>query len=165
VSSVLSHRRTKRDREYIVDVVGAWRTDRLLLTEEDARRLRAALARSALALAGGEAGDDGAELLAAALRSAIVVPPERIPPDVVTMRSRLVLKDVESGHRREAVLVYPEEARACAGRVSVLSALGVALLGLSVGTLVAWPLPSGRTAVLRVESVRYQPEAAEEYHL
>jgi regulator of nucleoside diphosphate kinase len=43
--------------------------------------------------------------------------------------------------------------------------MGVALLGLSEGALVAWPLPSGRTAVLRVESVRYQPEAAEEFGL
>jgi regulator of nucleoside diphosphate kinase len=149
-----------------VDVVGAWRTDRLLLTERDAARLRAALARSAPegAASEGRVGD-GAELLAAALRSAITVPPELIPRDVVTMRSRVVLKDVGSGHRRAVALVYPEEAALHTGRVSVLSPLGVALLGLSEGALVAWPLPSGRTVVLRVESVGYQPEAAAEYHL
>lgn len=155
------------DRGYLVDVVGAWRTDRLLLTEQDAMRLRAALARAAFAsMAPGEERAQGAlELLATALRSAIVVPPDRMPPDVVTMRSRLVLKDVESGARREVVLVYPEEERAHDGHVSILSPVGVALLGLSEGALVGWPLPSGRTAVLKVESVQYQPEAAEEFHL
>jgi regulator of nucleoside diphosphate kinase len=81
------------------------------------------------------------------------------------MRSRLVLKDVESGARREVALVYPDEERAHEGQVSVLSPVGLALLGLSEGALVAWPLPSGRTAILRVDSVRYQPEAAEEFHL
>jgi regulator of nucleoside diphosphate kinase len=88
-----------------------------------------------------------------------------VPHDVVTMRSRLVLKDVESGARREVLLVYPEEERAHDGHVSVLSPLGVALLGLAEGSLVAWTLPSGRRALLRVESVEYQPEAAEEFHL
>jgi regulator of nucleoside diphosphate kinase len=163
----VSKRIVKSDRGYLVDVVGAWRTDRLLLTEQDAARLRVALARAADAtMAPGDERADGAlELLATALRSAIVVPPARMPPDVVTMRSRLVLKDVESGARREVALVYPEEGRAHAGHVSILSPVGVALLGLSEGALVGWPLPSGRTAVLKVESVMYQPEAAEEFHL
>jgi regulator of nucleoside diphosphate kinase len=88
-----------------------------------------------------------------------------MPAEVVTMRSRLVLNDVESGRRREVVLVYPEEERSHDGHVSVLSPMGVALLGLSEGALVAWTLPSGRTATLRVESVQYQPEVAEEFHL
>jgi regulator of nucleoside diphosphate kinase len=151
----------------MVDVVGAWRTDRLLLTGLDAARLRAALARAAFASTapGDERAQGALELLATALRSAVVVPPDRVPPDIVTMRSRLVLRDVESGARREVVLVYPEEERAHDGHVSVLSPVGVALLGLSEGALVGWPLPSGRTAVLKVESVQYQPEAAEEFHL
>lgn len=163
----MSRNVVKSDRGYIVDVVGAWRTDRLLLSEQDAVRLRVALARALLeSMASGEKHAESAlELLATALRSAIVVPPDRVPPDVVTMRSRLVLKDVESGARREVVLVYPEEERTHDGHVSVLSPVGVALLGLSEGALVGWPLPSGRTAILRVESVQYQPEAAEEFHL
>jgi regulator of nucleoside diphosphate kinase len=162
----MSSHAMKRDRGIIVDAVGSWRTDRVLLTEQDALRLRVSLASALLGMTSGEApAEDALELLATALRSAVVVPRDRIPADVVTMRSRLVLKDVESGTRREVALVYPEEERAHDGRVSVLSPVGVALLGLSEGALVGWPLPSGRTAVLRVESVRYQPEAAEEFHL
>jgi regulator of nucleoside diphosphate kinase len=157
---------TKRDRGMVVDAVGSWRTDRVLLTELDALRLRATLARALLESSASDgSAEETHELLATALRSAVVVPPERIPADVVTMRSRLVLKDVESGSRREIVLVYPEEERPHDGQVSVLSPVGVALLGLSEGALVAWPLPSGRTAVLRVDSIRYQPESEEEFHL
>jgi regulator of nucleoside diphosphate kinase len=163
----MSNKSSKRDRAIIVDAVGSWRTDRVLLTEQDAVRLRAMLASASLESMTSSDGpaEDALELLAAALRSAVVVPPDRMPADVVTMRSRLVLKDVESGRHREVVLVYPDEERAHDGHVSVLSPMGVALLGLSESALVRWTLPSGRTAVLRVESVQYQPEAAEEFHL
>jgi regulator of nucleoside diphosphate kinase len=149
-----------------LDVIGSWRTDRLLLTEHDARRLRAALDRR---LASGErlsrADADALETLGTALASAVLVPSHRIPPDVVTMRSRLVLKDTETGARRVVVLSYPEESQPHLGHVSVLTPVGVALLGLSQGAVVGWPLPSGNTAVLRVEEVQYQPEAATEFHL
>jgi regulator of nucleoside diphosphate kinase len=157
----------KHDRGIVVDAVGSWRTDRVLLTDQDALRLRATLAKALFeSMTSGEGpAEEALELLATALRSAVAVPPGRVPADVVTMRSRLVLKDVESGRRREVVLVYPEEERSHDGHVSVLSPMGVALLGLSEGALVAWPLPSGHAAVLRVESVRYQPEAAQEFHL
>lgn len=164
----MSRNVARSDRGYIVDVVGTWRTDRLLLTEGDAVRLRAALARALLESSASRDAQTARalELLVTALRSAITVPPGRMPADVITMRSRFVLKDIESGARRQVVLVYPDEERAHEGRVSVLSPLGVALLGLSEGALLVWHLPSGgRPAVLRVESVRYQPEAAAEFHL
>jgi regulator of nucleoside diphosphate kinase len=149
-----------------LDLIGSWRTDRLLLTEHDARRLCAAL-DPRLASGGrlSRAEADALEALATALESAVLVPSHRIPPDVVTMRSRLVLKDTETGARRVVVLSYPEESQPHLGHVSVLTPVGVALLGLSQGAVVGWPLPSGRTAVLRVEEVQYQPEAATEFHL
>jgi transcription elongation GreA/GreB family factor len=109
----MSSHAVKRDRGIIVDAVGSWRTDRVLLTEQDALRLRVTLASALVeSMRSGEGpAEEALELLATALRSAAVVPPERMPADVVTMRSRLVLKDAESGRRREVVLVYPEEER------------------------------------------------------
>jgi hypothetical protein len=44
----MSRNAVKRDREIIVDAVGSWRTDRVLLTEQDALRLRETLARALL---------------------------------------------------------------------------------------------------------------------
>lgn len=159
----MSNQVASHDRFLVTDV-GSVRTDRLLLTEQDAARLRAAVVRTWSNPSPHGVGLEAALLLAAALRTAVVVPPEHVPRDVVTMRSRLVLSDVLTAERHELALVYPEEQRD-EGTVSVLSPLGVALLGLSEGALVAWPRRRGRSAVLRVEEIRYQPEAAGEPHL
>jgi regulator of nucleoside diphosphate kinase len=159
----MSKHASKKGRHVVVDLVGAPRTDRLLLTTLDARRLRGALER--LPPRARSARAEELELLTDALESAVVVPPERMPPDVVTMRSRVVLKDVESSARREVALVYPVEGSAHEARVSVATPVGTALLGLAEGSVLGWPLPSGRTALLRVEAVPYQPERAGDFHL
>jgi len=108
-------------------------------------------------------GRDGgaAERLAAELDRAIIVSPEQLPPDVVTMHSRVAFEDVRTGVSREVVLVYPHAADASAGRLSVLAPIGAALLGLRVGDTIEWPLPDGRMAKIRILTVT-QPAAAGE---
>ncbi len=103
--------------------------------------------------------------LEAELSRAHVLAPARIPDNVVTMNSRVVYEDVESGAAREAVLVYPDEADAACGRISVLAPLGSALLGLRVGQAIDWPLGRGQHRRIRVLSLLYQPEAAGDFHL
>ncbi len=99
------------------------------------------------------------------LGRAVVVESAEIPPDVVTMNSRVRFEDVDSGERLEMTLVYPGNASVDQGRISVLAPVGSALLGLSVGQSIRWPLPGGRTRHLRVVGVTYQPEAAADEHL
>ena len=94
------------------------------------------------------------------LGRAQVVDSTAIPPDVVTMNSDVQFEDVETGERLDARLVYPPQADVDRGRVSVLAPVGSALLGLSVGQSIKWPLPRGGTRHLRVVAVTYQPEAA-----
>jgi len=106
-----------------------------------------------------------AEMLAAELDRAHVVSQEGLPPDVVSMRSRVLYEDVDSGDRREAVLVYPEEADLARSLISVLAPIGTALLGLREGQAISWPVPGRRTRTIRVLSVVYQPEAAGDRHL
>jgi regulator of nucleoside diphosphate kinase len=91
---------------------------------------------------------------------ATIVEQEAIPPDVVTMNSRIRFVDEKSGDATEMALVYPFEADASAGRISVLAPVGTALLGLAVGQSIEWPMPSGQSRRLRVVAVPYQPEAA-----
>jgi len=55
--------------------------------------------------------------------------------------------------------VYPKDANADRGWVSVLAPLGSALLGLRVGQEIDWRMPGGVRRV-RVLAVPYQPEAA-----
>ena len=88
-----------------------------------------------------------------------VVEPEAIPANRVTMNSRVQFIDEESNKKHEVSLVFPGHADG-RNRISVLAPVGSALLGLSVGDAIEWPLPNSRTRRLRVVAVTYQPEAA-----
>lgn len=97
------------------------------------------------------------------LDNADLVAPAEMAPDVVTMRSRVRVSDLDGSAPRELALVYPAEADAARGEVSVLSPIGTALLGLKVGEVGRWPLPDGREAALRVDALLFQPEASGEH--
>lgn len=98
------------------------------------------------------------------LDRAEVLEPAQMPADVITMNSVIRFVDEASGEEHEAALVYPRDADGGAERISILAPVGTALLGLRVGARIAWPLPGGRSAQLRVLSLRYQPEAAGDLH-
>jgi len=66
-------------------------------------------------------------------------------------------EDGRSGVVREAVIVYPADANASAGRISVLAPIGSALLGLAVDDTISWPLPDGREA--RFHTLAVEPPA------
>jgi regulator of nucleoside diphosphate kinase len=132
---------------------------KIIVTTQDVERLHSLLDT----LPDGKRG--AAQRLEAELARAEVVDPTHMPPDVVTMNSRVIYEDVESGEPREAVLVYPHDADAATGRVSVLAPIGSALLGLCAGQIIEWPLPGGRSKRLRVVRIPYQPEAAGDFHL
>jgi regulator of nucleoside diphosphate kinase len=94
--------------------------------------------------------------LAAELQNAVVVKPQCIPPDVVTMNSRVRFEDKSTGEIRDVTIVFPKDADGSAGKVSVLSTVGMALLGLAVGRSVLWPFPDGTTRELLVLKLIYQ---------
>lgn len=108
---------------------------------------------------------DAAEALADELDRAQVMPAERIADTVVTMNSRVVFRNEETGESREISLVYPARSDPGQGRISVLAPVGAALLGLSVGQTIDWPLPQGELKRYRVVAILYQPEAAGDLHL
>lgn len=89
-----------------------------------------------------------------------VVDQSEIPPCVVTMNSRVVFEDEESRQRREITLVYPAAANVGENKISVLAPVGTALLGLSVGQSIEWPVSEQRAARLRIIEVIYQPESS-----
>ena len=128
------------------------RLPQIYLTQDDMDRL--------LALVDAYPGQRFEKLEAELLR-AHVVPREKIPPDVVTMNSRVVFEN-ESGERREVTLVYPGSADIDAGKISVLVPIGTALLGLRVGQSIDWEGPGGAKQRYRIAAVPYQPEAAGE---
>ncbi|WP_327439200.1 nucleoside diphosphate kinase regulator [Pseudomonas donghuensis] len=90
---------------------------------------------------------------------------EEVPAGVVTMNSRVHCREEASGKDYHLTLVYPKDANADEGKISILAPIGSALLGLSVGEKIDWPAPGGKTLKLELLAVEYQPEAAGDFDL
>ncbi|MGD9951465.1 MAG: nucleoside diphosphate kinase regulator [Burkholderiales bacterium] len=133
------------------------------MSETKARRPEITLTTTDLDRLEGLLGDlrAGAPEIADGLRAELdrarIVEPAELPPDVVTMNSTVRFADEESGKEFERTLCYPEEATGGEDKVSILAPLGSALLGLSVGQRIDWPVPGGRMAHIRILEVVSQP--------
>lgn len=97
------------------------------------------------------------------LGRAELVNPKDIPENVITMRSKVRLKDLKSGKTVMYSLVFPSAANSNDGNISVLAPIGTALLGYRSGDVVESQVPSGLRR-LKVKEIVYQPEAAGNYH-
>lgn len=93
------------------------------------------------------------------LDRAELVEPAAIPRDVVTMHSCVRFVDHDTGEARTVTLVYPGEEDSRQGKISVVTPVGSALIGLRAGDTMPWRTPDGRTKRLSVLEVRHQPEA------
>jgi regulator of nucleoside diphosphate kinase len=122
----------------------------IVVSETDADRLfplaEKAEVRSSLGLLG--------ELERAELR-----PDTAMPPTVVGMESEVAFIDEAHGACRTVRLVYPCDADIAAGRISVMTPIGTALLGLSEGQVIEWPDRDGQVRALRVVRVERQAPA------
>lgn len=96
------------------------------------------------------------------IERAIVVKPEQVAGNVVTMNSRALLQ--LDDEEMEVALVYPEDADSSAGKFSVCSDVGAAILGYQEGDAIDWRI-SDRTRRIGIRKVLYQPEAAGDFHL
>jgi regulator of nucleoside diphosphate kinase len=77
-------------------------------------------------------------------------------PGLVTMGSRVTFRDDVTSQVRTVTLVYPDEADLSQGRISVLTPVGAALIGLSVSQSIGWETVGGgrrSLTVLAVEAV------------
>jgi regulator of nucleoside diphosphate kinase len=126
---------------------GKQRRPDITVTTDDLERLEGLLGE----LRGG--APEIADGLRAELDRARIVEPEDVPRDVVTMNSRVRFTEEESGKQFERTLCYPHEATGGTDKVSILAPLGSALLGLSVGQSIDWPVPGGRTARIKILDV------------
>ena len=98
------------------------------------------------------------------LRRAKIMSPQEVPSNVVTMNSRVLLRDSDTSEEMTYSLVFPRDADIESGSISVLAPVGTAILGYREGYVVEWPVPSGRRRIY-IERILYQPEAAGDFHL
>jgi regulator of nucleoside diphosphate kinase len=120
----------------------------ITLTTDDSERLR----RLADAAAG--KFPRTAEFLAREVDRADLTDDATTAQSLVTMGSEVVYRDDATGKSRWVTLVYPDEADLDTGKISVLTPIGAALIGLSVNQSIEFETPTGAQRSLTVEGVR-----------
>ena len=119
----------------------------ITVVEDEARRLNA-LARSSAMLF-----PHVAHFLAQEMERASVVAENADLRGVVRMGSQVRYCDDKTGEVRDVVVVYPHEADIALKRVSVLTPVGAALIGLSVGQHIEFRTPGHNKRSLTVLGV------------
>lgn len=109
--------------------------------------------------------DDVRDRLFVELDRATVVEPVAIPATLVTMNSRVRFTVLATGSAMVKTLVYPKDQLANENNISILTPLGSALLGLSIGQEIEWKIDAQKTMRVRIDAIEYQPERAGDYHL
>lgn len=104
------------------------------------------------------------EKLRTELDRAVIIDPAALPPDIVTMDSRVQFEDLGTGEIEEYTLTFPEQADISEGRLSILAPVGTALLGFRTGAIVDWPTPGGIRR-LKIHRVTPRHEVAAELAL
>ena len=103
--------------------------------------------------------------LFAELERADVLEIEDVPATLVTTNSRVRFTVLSTGASMVRRLVYPRDQAADAENISVLTPMGSALLGLSVGQEIEWNLEANKAMRVRIDAIEYQPESAGDHHL
>lgn len=93
-----------------------------------------------------------AEELLAEMDRAKVVEESAVPADVVRMGSTVTFKS-DDGHVRTMTLVYPVDESLDEHRISVMTPIGAALIGLGVGQSISWTARDGKHHRLTVTEV------------
>jgi regulator of nucleoside diphosphate kinase len=131
--------------------------DNPIVTEDDYRRIKQLIRTMRFTLRHGLYVND----LERKLRRARVVRPQEIPPDVVTMNSRVRTESPAEGGTRNVLLVYPHLGMERDDYECVLGRLGTALLGRRTGD----QIDDGSPQPVQIGPILYQPEAAGDFYL
>lgn len=131
-----------------------WLSPNITLSTSDHQRL------SLLALSGPGSDPDAADDLLHELDRASIVTDASLPGDVVRMGSLVRFR--AGRDERTALLVYPAEADIASGRISVLTPVGAALIGLRTGQSISFRTRDGRPQMLTVLRVLPPPSDDED---
>jgi regulator of nucleoside diphosphate kinase len=112
---------------------------------EELERLAATAMRGAAAVLG--------DRLMQEVARAIVLPSGEMPADVVNIGSEVSFRDEVTGREQTVTIVLPRDADIARGRVSVLTPIGAALIGLAKGASIGWETREGEERRLTVLEV------------
>ena len=111
--------------------------NQIILSEED-HRLLTALTENVSAR-----GNQQEMTLSYEISRAKVLSEEKMPAGTVRLNSKVKVRDVDSNREMQFTIVLPPAADVKQNRISVLTPMGSALIGLSVGDRIAWKMPAG----------------------
>ena len=120
--------------------------NQIMVSDADHDRLTG-LARASL-----DRTPETAEELLSEMDWAVVTEAAAMPADVVRMGSTVTIR-AESGTLQRITLVYPGDANIAENKISVLTPMGTALIGATVGQAVCWSSRGGRELSVTVEAV------------
>lgn len=83
------------------------------------------------------------EQLEIELNRAKIVSHDKLPAEVISVNSVVELEDLADGELLRYTLVFPEEADATEGKISILAPLGTGMLGYKKGDTFEWTTPGG----------------------
>ena len=101
-----------------------------------------------------ERNPDASERLLEEIGRAEIRAPNNMPPNVVTMGSHVTYRDETTGKSQSVYLVWPFEADIERKRISVLTPVGAALIGLAEGASIDWEANSGEIRHLTILKVK-----------
>lgn len=104
------------------------------------------------------------DMLEHILENADVRPPHRTPKSVVRLNSKVQVRDIETRKEDVYTLVFPDEANASIGLISVLAPIGIALIGRREGASTEAMVP-GRVRRIRILQVTHNPAPSSEKEL
>lgn len=128
----------------------------IIISSLDMARLRSQIDK---ARSGGINAPINLNPLISELDRAKVLPPEKMPPDVVTMNSIVKLDYLNSSKTMQIEIVYPRQADTTKRKISIFAPVATAMLGYRKGDIIKLEVPGGLTE-LRIADIVYQPEAA-----
>jgi regulator of nucleoside diphosphate kinase len=94
-----------------------------------------------------------AEQLIEELGRARIVSPARLRPDVVDIGRIVTYRDEETGKDHTITLVFPQDADISNARISVMTPIGVALIGLHEDAVFHWQTRGGKRRELKILKV------------
>ncbi|OHB62017.1 MAG: hypothetical protein A2167_06960 [Planctomycetes bacterium RBG_13_46_10] len=133
----------------------------IYITDYDLKRLRVLLA---MAKNWPESDTELIDRLESRLDSANVISQKGAPTYLVTMNCHLRVTDLNEKKDMDFWLVYPDEASFGKDKVSVISNMGIAILGTKVGDTVEC-VDKNKKKLLRIARIYYQPEENKHYRL
>ena len=88
------------------------------------------------------------------LENSRVIDPDALPKDCVCLLSRVEFTNLSTNTRMNVEIVSPHEMDLAAGKITLNSPIGAALMGKKVGEIAEARVPSG-TLRLRIESITF----------